>query len=276
MAPAGADLLQASLQLALGLALAWGVSGLARRIATDRFTPAQAEVTARLFFWAFAALGVASGMAELGFDLSFLMGAAGLLTVALGFASQTSASNLISGLFLLFERPFSLRDVIQVNTTTGEVVSIDLLSVRLRTFDNRLVRVPNETLLKSDITNLSHFPIRRFDLVLRVPFAIDLDDLKRHILELADATPFVLDEPRPMLQFLAFTDSGVELQVSTWFPRETFVEQRTRFALTVHRSLGEANVPFALPSRVLHSMPSSIAPWGPSPDLGKDKIKRQE
>ncbi len=257
--PVGGHLLQASIQLVLGMALAWGGSRLARRIATRRFTPAQAEVTARLFFWAFAALGVASALAELGFDLSFLMGAAGLLTVALGFASQTSASNLISGLFLLFERPFSLRDVIQVSTTTGEVVSIDLLSVRLRTFDNRLVRVPNETLLKSKITNLSHFPIRRFDLALRVPFTVELEDVKERMLALADHTAFVLDEPRPMVQFLAFAENGVELQISVWFPREHFVDDRTRFALTVHRCLRDAGVPFALPSRVLHSPTPSIA-----------------
>ena len=82
--------------------------------------------------------------------------AAGLLTVALGFAAQTSASNLISGLFLLGERPFVVGDVIRLASgITGEVVGIDLLSVKIRTFDNLLVRVPNETLLKSELTNLT-------------------------------------------------------------------------------------------------------------------------
>jgi len=253
--PASVDLFQALLQLAIGFALAWGISRLARRIATRRFTPAQAEVAGRLLFWAFAALGVASALSELGVDLSFLMGAAGLLTVALGFASQTSASNLISGMFLLFERPFAIRDIVQVGSISGEVVSIDLLSVRLRTFDNRLVRVPNETLLKSDIINLSHFPIRRFDAVLRVRYGEDLERVRTLLLDTADATAAVLDEPRPVFQFLAFTEHGVELQMSVWFPREAFVEERTRFALKMHRTLGEAQIPFALPIRVIQGSP---------------------
>jgi small-conductance mechanosensitive channel len=249
--PEGTDVIHAALQLLLGLTLAIGISRLGRRIATQRFTPAQAEVAGRLLFGGFASLGVASALAELGFDLSFLMGAAGLLTVALGFASQTSASNLISGLFLLFERPFSIRDVIQVGGTTGEVVSIDLLSVRLRTFDNRLVRVPNETLLKSDITNLSHFPVRRSDLVMQVAYDVDLDRVRALLLGVAESTNTVLDEPRPMLQFVSFAERGVELQLSVWFARERFYEERTRFAFSVHRALAEAGVSFALPQRVL-------------------------
>lgn len=129
--------------------------------------------------------------------------------------------------------------------------------MRLRTFDNRLVRVPNETLLKSDIINLSHFPIRRFDAVLRVRYGEDLERVRTLLLDTADATAAVLDEPRPMLQFLAFTEQGVELQMSVWFPREAFVEERTRFALKMHRTLGEAQIPFALPIRVIQ---------GPLPD----------
>ncbi len=138
------------------------------------------------------------------------------------------------------------------------MVSIDLLSVRLRTFDNRLVRVPNETLLKSDIINLSHFPIRRFDAVLRVRYGEDLERVRTVLMDTADATAAVLDEPRPMFQFLAFTEQGVELHMSVWFPRESFVEERTRFALKMHRALDEAQIPFALPIRVIQdSLPDS-------------------
>lgn len=94
-----------------------------------------------------------SALRELGFDLSVVLGAAGILSVAIGFASQTSASNLISGLFLMMERPFSIGDVIRVEQTTGEVISIDLLSVKIRTFDNLFVRIPNESMIK----NSSHY-----------------------------------------------------------------------------------------------------------------------
>lgn len=248
------SLVQALLQILLGIALGWLTGKLIRRAATERFSPAQAEVAGRLLFWVFTVMGIGAAMSELGFDLSILMGAAGLLTVAVGFASQTSASNLISGLFLLFERPFSIRDTLQVGGTTGEVVSIDLLSVRLRTFDNRLVRVPNETLLKSEIINLSHFPLRRFDLLLRVPYSANLDEVRTLLLEAADRVTAVMDEPRPMLQFLAFGDNGPELQLSVWFVREEFVAERTRFALAMHRVLRDAGIEIPVPQRAVRRL----------------------
>ncbi|MFT6270035.1 MAG: small-conductance mechanosensitive channel [Alphaproteobacteria bacterium] len=117
-------------------------------------------------------------MKELGFDLSVVLGAAGIFSVAIGFASQTSASNLISGLFLMMERPFSVGDIIRVESTTGEVISIDLLSVKIRTFDNLFVRIPNESRIKTQVTTLTRFPIRRADLQIGIAYKEDIERVK--------------------------------------------------------------------------------------------------
>lgn len=228
--------------LVAGGVLALVVSRVARRFAVDRFTPAQAEVAGRLAFWGVLAIGVLSALREVGFDLSIFVGAAGLLTVAVGFASQTSASNLISGLFLLFERPFSIRDTIRVGQTTGEVVSIDLLSVRLRTFDNLLVRVPNETLLKSEITNLSFFPLRRFDLQVTVGFDADLEHVRERLCAIADEDRRILDEPKTVAHFLAFNERGAQFQLSVWVPRESFLEVKNELPLRLQRTLKDEGV----------------------------------
>src|SRR5690606_3033117 len=129
----------------------------------------------------------------LGFSLSVLLGAAGVLSVALGFASQTSASNLISGLFLIGEQPFQLGDTIKVGNTTGEVLSIDLLSVKLRTFDNLYVRIPNESLIKSEMTNLTRFPIRRFDLLIGVAYKENISQVRQIMQNVADNNPLCMD-----------------------------------------------------------------------------------
>ena len=76
------------------------------------------------------------------------------------FASQTSVSNIISGIFLISEQPFQVGDLIKVGETKGVVLSIDLLSIKLRTFDNQLVRIPNENLIKNELSNITRFPIR--------------------------------------------------------------------------------------------------------------------
>ena len=93
-------------------------------------------------FYLILCLFLVSALVELGFSLGVLVGTAGILTVAIGFASQTSMSNLISGLFLIGEQSFAVGDIIKIDQITGVVLSIDLLSTKLRTFDNTYVRLP--------------------------------------------------------------------------------------------------------------------------------------
>ena len=149
-------------------------------------------------------LGVTWALRELGFSLGALLGAAGLMTVAVGFAAQTSVSNIISGLFLISERPFGLGDTIEVGSTFGQVHSMDLISVRIRTFDNLLVRIPNETMLKSEVTNHSHWPIRRFDMPIGVAYGADLDLVESVLMEVAERNTACLEEPRPFFLVLGF------------------------------------------------------------------------
>jgi small-conductance mechanosensitive channel len=249
------------MQAAIILVLGWvgGRVGAAigARVTREHLSAQGVMVVRRLTFWIVFGLAVVSAMRELGFDLSVFLGAAGILTVAIGFASQTSASNLISGLFLLGERPFVVSDVIKVGQYTGEVVSIDLMSVKLRTFDNLLVRVPNETLLKSDIQNLTYFPLRRLDLPLRVPFDSDIERVREILLDVADAFPLALDEPRPAVIFLQFGDHGIELQFSVWAARERWLELKNGLPEKIRQAFDDHGLQFAAPRLIVH-------PDGPS------------
>jgi small-conductance mechanosensitive channel len=173
---------------------------------------------------------------QLGIDLSVLLGAAGVLTVALGFAAQTSASNLISGLFLIGERPFVIGDLIQVNGSVGLVMSIDMLSVKLRTVDNLSVRVPNEMLLKSEITNYTRYPIRRVDLVLTVPAGEELSRVRSTLLAVAAAAPLVLEEPATQFIVRGFAATGVELMLSVWARSENVVQVSTELHHAIHQA----------------------------------------
>jgi small-conductance mechanosensitive channel len=200
-----AGLLRALIILGVGMMLARVVSRAAGRVLSLRLDLHQTTILRRVIFYIIVGLAIASALHQLGFRLGVLLGAAGILTVAIGFASQTSASNLISGLFLIAERPFQIGDFIQVaNEATGEVLSIDLLSVKMRTRDNLFVRVPNETLVKAQVTNYSRFPIRRYDLMLGVAYREDLDRVREVLEAVADANPLCLEEPRPQIFFQGF------------------------------------------------------------------------
>ena len=210
--------------LGIGVLLARLASAAVGRLVSRRGTAQQALLSRRTVFYGVLGLTVASVLRQLGVDLSVLLGAAGVLTVALGFAAQTSASNLISGLFLLAERPFVIGDVIRAGGTTGEVVSIDLLSLKLRTLDNLLVRIPNEWLLKNEITNYTRYPIRRVDVRFTVGFRQDLTRVRELLEGIANAQPLCFDEPRPQLQVQGFGAAGIDLLFSVWAQRDNVIE----------------------------------------------------
>jgi small-conductance mechanosensitive channel len=235
--------IRGGLILLIGFVLARALASLAGRLAERRGT-AQAEmITRRLVFYAVLGLAVAMSLDTMGVELGVLLGAAGILTVAIGFAAQTSASNLISGVFLLGERPFSVGETIEVGGTTGEVLAVDLLSVKLRTFDNLYVRVPNETLIKSQITNLSRNPIRRIDMELRVAYSEDLDRLRALLFSLADADPDILEEPEPKVWVDRLGESAIHIRFLVWAANRTgFFDVRSRLLETVARALQQHHV----------------------------------
>jgi len=235
-----------------GWVVARALGRAAGRLAAPRTTAQHAMIAQRAVYYGALMVVAASALTVLGVDLSVLLGAAGVLTVAVGFAAQTSASNLISGLFLLGERPFVVGDIVTIGAHTGEVVSIDLMSVKLRTFDNLLLRIPNETLLRSDIKNLTHFPVRRYDLQLTLAFEEDTARVRDLLFDLADAHPHCLDEPRPTMLFIGFSDRGVQLQFSAWAAREHYLEVRNTLSEQVLETFRAEHIPIPLPQRVLH------------------------
>jgi small-conductance mechanosensitive channel len=245
--------LQAVFILVLGWLVARTVSALVFRVTHRRSTPQGAMLVRRLVFYPLMLLILMAVLNQLGFKLGVLLGAAGILTVAIGFASQTSASNLISGLFLIVERPFVVGDVIQIEGTTGEVLSIDLLSIKLRTFDNLYVRVPNESIIKSRVTNNTFFPIRRYDLKVGVAYKEDLDRVRRILLEVAEANPLVLIDPKPLFIFLGFGDSSLDMQFSVWATRANFLEMRNQMHLQVKAAFDQHGVEIPFPHRTLYA-----------------------
>lgn len=230
---------------------------LARWVASNRLNPQARMILRRIVTYSVFVAAVVLSLRELGLRIGTLLGAAGLLTVAVGFAAKTSISNLISGLFLIGEHPFSVGDAIQVGQTTGEVLSVDLMSTKLRTFDNRYVRIPNESLLSKEVTNLSHFPIRRYDLTLSVSYQEDLQAVKRVLDDVADRIPTCLTDPTPLFIFQRFGDSGLEIQYSVWGVSERFLDMRNDFARAVKEAFERDGIDIPYPHRAVIAAPSS-------------------
>jgi len=237
----------------VGAAVAKLVSSTLIKTAGEKMDNHHAMLLKRGSYYLILILFLISALRELGFSLSVLLGAAGVFTVAIGFASQTSASNLISGIFLMAERSFTIGDVIRVGTTTGEVLAIDLLSVKLRTFDNLFVRIPNETLIKSEVTTLTRFPIRRLDILVGVAYKEDLKKVRTVLGEVADKNPLCLEEPKPIYIFQGFGESSLDIQYSVWAKREKFLELKNSIHEEIKNAFDEQGIEIPFPHRTLYT-----------------------
>jgi small-conductance mechanosensitive channel len=243
-----AGLLRALFVLVVGFSLLAIVTRAMRHWTASRTGGRQDLLTNKILRGVLFAIVVLTALDQLGVKLGVVMGAAGVVSVALGFASQTAASNLISGLFLMVERPFAIGDVLRLSSDlTGEVLSIDALSVKLRTFDNLYVRVPNEDLIKSRFTNISHFPIRRVDLQIGVAYKEDTQQIHDLLNQIADDNPLCMTEPEPLFLFLGYGDSALLYQFSVWGQRSRFITLRNSMYQDIKKAFDERGIEIPFP-----------------------------
>lgn len=258
---------EAAAALAVAALVGKPTSHLVERLALPLSNRAWAFMARRTVFWLIMSAGTAAALRAFGVDLGVLVGAAGVATVAIGFAAQTSTSNLISGLFMMLERSLAVGDVVELEGTTGEVISIDLLSVKLRTFDNLLVRIPNEALVKGKLTNLSRFPIRRIDLPMRFPLEQPLDPVSDTLLAIVNEEPLVLQEPAPQVMLRGFAEGTVDVQLSCWVASDRYIVVRSQLTLLILQGLQRAGLTLSAPRRELLtiSAPQIPTPTAPTP-----------
>lgn len=253
------DLIRAALLLLAGAVLARLLQHLINRTPLANGASLPVRIIRSTAGWVVFSLFAIAALHQLGFKLSVLLGAAGIFSVALGFASQTSATNLVSGLFLLGERSFEVGDTIQVGTTVGEILSVDLLSVKLRTFDNRYVRLPNETLIKSELVNLSKFPIRRFDMLLGIAYRTDIALARAILLRVAEANPLCLEEPKPLIILQGFGASSIDLQFSVWAARGNYLEMKNTMQEQVKMAFDAEGIEIPFPQTTLSIAPDTVS-----------------
>ncbi|KTD05002.1 mechanosensitive ion channel family protein [Fluoribacter gormanii] len=250
----------ALLLLFLGYFLAKKISHWVEKLIENRFSKHLAILSSRVIYYGLFLLFSISALHEMGFKLTLLLGTAGLFTVALSFASQTAASNLISGVFLLFERPFKVGDVISIKDIKGTVETIDWLSTKIKTSDNRLIRIPNEGLIKSEITNLSIYPQKRDEIILRIDAVHDVNNIKSLLYKICEECSHILPTPKPQILLSQMIDrGGVELKVLYW-SKSDLATVRDEVLSAIKITFEREAITFVNERIYIPTLPSSITP----------------
>lgn len=193
---------------------------------------------------------------KLGINFSAVLGAAGIAGIAIGFAAQTSISNIISGFFLISEKSINIGDYVSVDSgTAGTVKSIDLLSVKLVTKENKIVRVPNETLIKSNLINYSQNKIRRLSVSVSISYDESIPRVRNALLGIAEKHPLALENPPPVFIVDSFGDSAIQVTLGVWVEKEYFVDFQTSIMISIHETFKKLGISIPYPQLDIHPDP---------------------
>ena len=213
-----------------------------RRVPETKLPAQRAAIIIKMLRYVFYIIIVLYVLSLFGINLKAIWGAAGIAGVAIGFAAQTSVSNLISGLFVLTEGSIHVGDTIIVGGVTGIVDEVKLLSVRVHTLDNQMVRIPNSTIIGSNLTNNSYHNKRRLTLNVGIDYSTDMKLALETLKKAPALCPTVLSDPAPAVWFDGFDNSSINMTVAVWFKPADFLQTKNDLYIAIKQVFDEAGI----------------------------------
>lgn len=234
------------------------ISFIVRRLLMKMWTDPEsgyaARVVGRLASYVIVVFGFVYALGQVGVSVGPLLGALGVVGLALAFAFQDILENFIAGILMVLRRPFTVGDQITTNDYSGTVEDVTLRSMALRTYAGERVHVPNAMIWKNPIVNHTELGDRRTTLEVGVAYDTDLDHAAT---VMADAVAGVegLAVDRPIEVFVhEFGESSIDYVVRFWHHPQRSVEWtvRDRVARALKRALDDAGIEIPFPQRVVH------------------------
>jgi small-conductance mechanosensitive channel len=176
--------------------------------------------------------------------LGSVVGALGILGLAIGFATRETVENYIASVLLSLKQPFRRDDLVSVDDIEGIVMRLTPRATVLMQPDGNHLRIPNAKVFKAVIINFTRNPLRRFEFTVGVDTDLDLNDPRRLAVRVLKGVPGVLDSPEPMCLVDALGDSSVILKVLAWIDqRESdFQKARSEAQQAVKDAFDEAGI----------------------------------
>lgn len=239
-----------------GFAVAHGVRLFTSRVIGSKLPPDARKNLGRALYYGIIAIALLSALGVSGLDLSGLFLAGGIAGIVIGFATQSLVSNLLSGMFLHFDKPMKVGDPVLITgklpDIAGIVVEVTALSSRFRMFDGTYVRLPNSDVFLSEIRNFSGAAARRVEFTISVAYKEDTVEVINVIKESLTNTPLVLIEPTPDLYVDNLGDSSVNINVWAWVPFSVWFDMKKQLVEQIKRELDAKGIEIPFPQRVLH------------------------
>ncbi|MGM7702597.1 mechanosensitive ion channel family protein [Pseudalkalibacillus sp. Hm43] len=212
----------------------------------------------RIFHYIIMVFAILISFTTVGIDMSALTVFAGVLGVGIGFGMQNIASNFISGLIILFERPIKVGDRVIINDVIGDIEKINMRATIIRTLDNERIIMPNSYFLEEEVVNRSYGdPRLRLVIPIGVAYGSDVEQVREVLLEAAqeefEASETVLMQPPPYVNFTGFGDSSLDFELFIWISNPEYVIQiKSNLNFRIYHLLNKNNIEIPFPQRDLH------------------------
>ncbi len=192
--------------------------------------------------------------------LTPLLGALGIVILALAFAAQPILENAFASTVLRRRKHFGRGDQIAIDDTEGTVLDVNLRNVVLRSYDGERVTVPCGVVVKSVVTNRTILGPRRTTLRVGVHYRTDLRHARDVLLDAVASVPDVRQDPPPEVWVLGFFESSIDLEVRYWSAADiaTIYRVRNDVAIATRQALDEASVEIPFPQRVVRMVPNEV------------------
>lgn len=183
------------------------------------------DLTARAFIeqvakYAVLTVGIVSALSQLGVNTASLLTSLGVVGLTIGFAARDTLSNLISGIFIFWDRPFVVGDLIEIGDHYGRVEEITMRSTRVVTVDGRMLAIPNSQVVNSTVASYTNFPNLRLDIDFTVAVTENLGRIRELLLEMLADDERLCDEPKADVVVTQLNDYNVAMRLRVWIQDE--------------------------------------------------------
>ena len=249
----GGNLLLAGLIFLVGWWLAKAAASLTRRaVKKSSVDPLVAGFIGSVVRTIIILVASVSAIAQLQINITSLVAALGAAGLTASFALQGSLSNFVSGVQIIFTKPFKMGDYLAFGSYEGTVKRIEILYTVLATFDNKQVIVPNSKITGDVVVNFTSNGTRRLDLSYQVSYRADLTKAKGILSRLAERDLRVLDVPAPIIAVGELGDSGVSLVMKLWCRQEEYWNLYFAMQEAVKLAFDKAGIEIPYPQLDVH------------------------
>jgi small conductance mechanosensitive channel len=197
-------------------------------------------------------VGFFVGLSALEVNVGPVLAVVGAAGFVIAFALQNSLSNFASGILMLVYRPFDIGEVVDVAGVIGKVEHLNLLSTHLRTFDNKQVIVPNNSVWGDVITNVTGITERRVDMVFGIGYEDDIDKAQEILEKIVNGHELVLKNPEPVVKLHELADSSVNFVCRPWVKPDDYWTVYWDITREVKKTFDAEGVSIPFPQRDVH------------------------